>query len=78
MGNQYSRCLQLIPMDPMQMATTIAINNHVGLVIVDSRAYKTAMETQVMQQYKLTMDKVLARNCEKFGIPGSVMEYDYA
>ena len=52
-------------MDPTQIFMTVAINKHVGLGIIDSRAYKTITDTWVALWYRLMVHKAAAGDCWK-------------
>ena len=64
-------------MDPMQIAMTLVIINYMALAIVDSGAYKIVMHNLVMQQYGLTVHKLVAGIYTKFKFPSSGVEHDY-
>ena len=55
---------------------TISINNRVGLAIVDNGAYKTVMDTWVVEWYGLKVGRAVAGNCGKSGVPDSGVELD--
>ena len=47
-------CLTL-PFDSMQTSMYVAVNNHPGLSIADTGAYKTAMDLHMVQAFGLCM-----------------------
>ena len=56
----------------------VAINNHLGVAIADSGAYKTIMDLRMAEAYGLTMHRAVNGDCGHCSVPGSEVEHDYA
>ena len=63
--------------DPTQSLVPVAINNRIGLAIVDTGAYKTIMDKEMAKAFGLKVRAAVAGDCGKFGVPGSGVVHDY-
>ena len=54
------------------------INNRLGLAIADSGVCKSVIDLCIVQAYGLHICHAVNGNCDRFAVPGSGIEHDYA
>ena len=60
------------------MLVAFAINNCVGLAIVDTGAHRMVMSPDYARELGLCITPVVNSNCGCFGVPGSSIIHNYA
>ena len=64
--------------DGSQMLVEFAVNNSVGLVVVDMGTHRTVISPDYARELGLRVTPAVNGNCGCFGVPGSGIIHDYA
>ena len=67
----------LHPSNPTRSLVPFVVNNHIGLAIVDTGAYKTIMDKEMAKAYELKVHTSQGGDFGKFGVPSSRVVHNY-